>query len=136
MVPYSAFMHMEKRQGPNEITRYNLYNSATIRAIPSPGYTTGDAIKVINEVAERVLPRGYDVGWEGLSFDEAQRGNDISWDQLAREVLQIAGVHGMLNEHSDFDHIACTDFVRPLNAYPGHDASTQADSVTTISIWL
>ena len=76
MVPYSAFMHMEKRQGPNEITRYNLYNSATIRAIPSPGYTTGDAIKVINEVAERVLPRGYDVGWEGLSFDEAQRGNE------------------------------------------------------------
>jgi len=76
MVPYSAFMHMEKRQGPNEITRYNLYNSATIRAIPSAGYTTDDAIQVIKEVADKVLPRGYDVGWEGLSFDEAQRGNE------------------------------------------------------------
>lgn len=76
MVPYSAFMHMEKRQGPNEITRYNLYNSATIRAVPRSGYTTDDAIQSIKATAAKVLPRGYDVGWEGLSFDEAQRGNE------------------------------------------------------------
>lgn len=76
MVPYSAFMTMRKRQGPNEITRYNLYNSAAIRAEPAPGYTTGDAIKAVQEVAADTLPRGYDVAWEGLSFDEATRGNE------------------------------------------------------------
>ena len=47
MVPYSAFMKLKKRQGPNEITRYNLYNSATIRAAPAQGYTTDDAIKAV-----------------------------------------------------------------------------------------
>ncbi|MEQ8762711.1 MAG: efflux RND transporter permease subunit [Planctomycetota bacterium] len=76
MVPYSAFMKIEKRQGPNEITRYNLYNSASIRGGPSSGYTTGDAIQAITEVADATLPRGYEVAWEGLSFDEAQRGNE------------------------------------------------------------
>jgi HAE1 family hydrophobic/amphiphilic exporter-1 len=76
MVPYSAFMTMKKRQGPNEITRYNLYNSAAIRAEPAPGYTTGDAIKAVQEVAAATLPRGYDIAWEGLSFDEAVRGNE------------------------------------------------------------
>ncbi len=76
MVPYSAFMKLKKRQGPNEITRYNLYNSATIRANPAKGYTTDDAIKAVQEVAKATLPQGYDVGWEGLSFDEAQRGNE------------------------------------------------------------
>jgi HAE1 family hydrophobic/amphiphilic exporter-1 len=76
MVPYSAFMKLKKRQGPNEITRYNLYNSATIRAAPAQGYTTDDAIKAVKEVAKTTLPHGYDVGWEGLSFDEAQRGNE------------------------------------------------------------
>ena len=76
MVPYSAFMKLKKMQGPNEITRYNLYNSATIRATPAPGYTTADAIKAVQEVAKATLPRGYDVGWEGLSFDEANRGNE------------------------------------------------------------
>lgn len=76
MVPYSAFMKMVKRQGPNEITRYNLYNSAAIRAVPSKGYTTDDAIQAVREVAKEKLPRGYDIAWEGLSFDEARRGNE------------------------------------------------------------
>ena len=76
MVPYSAFMTMKKRLGPNEITRYNLYNSATIRAVPAPGYTSGAAIKAVQEVADKVLPRGFAVAWEGLSFDEAGRGNE------------------------------------------------------------
>ncbi|WP_143883951.1 efflux RND transporter permease subunit [Chryseobacterium binzhouense] len=76
MVPYSAFMTMKKTQGPNEITRYNMYNSAAIRGLPAEGYTTADAIQVINEVAEKTLPHGYKVAWEGLSYDEAQRGNE------------------------------------------------------------
>ena len=76
MVPYSAFMSMKKKLGPNEITRYNLYNSASIRGLPAAGYTSGDAINAINEVAEQSLPRGFDVAWEGLSYDEAQRGNE------------------------------------------------------------
>ncbi|MBK9286547.1 MAG: efflux RND transporter permease subunit [Flavobacteriales bacterium] len=76
MVPYSSFMHFEKRLGPNEITRYNLYNSATIRGLSVEGYTSGDAIKAIQEVAKETLPRGYDIAWEGLSYDEARRGNE------------------------------------------------------------
>ncbi|HMV65825.1 MAG TPA: efflux RND transporter permease subunit [Myxococcota bacterium] len=76
MVPYSAFMSMHKSLGPNELTRYNIYNSAAIRANPAPGYTSGDAIRAVQEVAEATLPRGYDVAWEGLTFDEAQRGNE------------------------------------------------------------
>ncbi|UII27509.1 efflux RND transporter permease subunit [Fulvivirga maritima] len=76
MVPYSAFMKLKKSQGPNEITRYNMYNSASIRGLPAKGYTTADAIEAIKEVAANTLPRGYDIAWEGLSYDEAQRGNE------------------------------------------------------------
>jgi hydrophobic/amphiphilic exporter-1 (mainly G- bacteria), HAE1 family len=76
MVPYSSFMTIKKRQGPNEITRYNMYNSSAIRGNGAPGYTTGDAVRAIEEVAAEVLPRGYDIAWEGLSYDEALRGNE------------------------------------------------------------
>ncbi len=79
MVPYSSFMRFEKRLGPNEITRYNMYNSATIRGLPVEGYTSGDAIRAIQEVAKETLPRGYDIAWEGLSYDEARRGNEAVW---------------------------------------------------------
>jgi HAE1 family hydrophobic/amphiphilic exporter-1 len=76
MVPYSAFMTMKKTQGPNEITRYNMYNSSAIRGGPAKGFTTGDAIQAVREVAAQTLPRGYDIAWEGLSYDEAKRGNE------------------------------------------------------------
>lgn len=76
MVPYSSFMTMKKTQGPNEITRFNLYTSSSIRGIPAPGFTTGDAIKAIQEVAQQTLPQGYDIAWEGLSYDESRRGNE------------------------------------------------------------
>ena len=76
MVPYSAFMTIKKTQGANEISRYNLYTSALINGVPAKGYTSGDAIKTIREVAESTLPKGYDIAWEGLSYDEARRGNE------------------------------------------------------------
>lgn len=76
MVPYSAFTKLRKTQGPNEITRYNMYNSAAIRGEPAKGYTSGDAIAAVRDVAARTLPRGYEIAWEGLSFDEAKRGNE------------------------------------------------------------
>lgn len=76
MVPYSSFMTFKKKLGPNEITRYNLYNSAAINGLPAKGYTTGDAITAIKEIAAETLPRGYDIAWEGLSYDESNRGNE------------------------------------------------------------
>ncbi|EAZ81117.2 efflux RND transporter permease subunit [Algoriphagus machipongonensis] len=76
MVPYSAFMTLKKTQGPNEVTRYNMYNSAAIRGLPAKGYTTADAIAAIREVAATTLPKGYDIAWEGLSYDESNRGNE------------------------------------------------------------
>jgi len=76
MVPYSAFMKLKKAQGPNEVTRFNLYNSAAIQGLPAKGYTTADAIHAIQEVAAKTLPKGYDIAWEGLSYDESTRGNE------------------------------------------------------------
>ena len=76
MVPYSAFMTIKKKQGLNEITRYNLYPSAAIQGAPAAGYSTGQAIQAIKEVAAETLPRGYGIGWEGLAYDEARKGNE------------------------------------------------------------
>lgn len=76
MVPYSSFMKIVKTQGLNEITRYNMYTSAAINGSPADGYSSGEAIAAIQDVAEKVLPRGYDIDWLGLSKDEVERGNE------------------------------------------------------------
>ncbi|MFN8551047.1 MAG: efflux RND transporter permease subunit [Candidatus Obscuribacterales bacterium] len=77
MVPYTSFMTLKKTKGANEITRYNMYNSAAIRGFQSKGYTTGDAIQAIRDVAKNTLSKDYDIAWEDLSFDQAKRGNEF-----------------------------------------------------------
>ncbi|MBE9584843.1 efflux RND transporter permease subunit [Mucilaginibacter sp. JRF] len=76
MVPYSAFMKIKKKQGLNEITRFNMYTASAINGAPAAGYSSGEAIKVIQEVAKNTLPNGYDIDWLGLSKDEVGRGNE------------------------------------------------------------
>jgi multidrug efflux pump subunit AcrB len=74
MVPYSAFMKLVKRQGMNEINRYNLYTTAIIQGAPQTGYSSGQAMAAIQDVAKD-LPHGFDIDWQGLSYDEARKGN-------------------------------------------------------------
>lgn len=76
MVPYSAFMSIRKMQGANEINRYNMYTTAAIRGQPSKGYSSGEAIRAVQEVAKKTLPRGFDIDWAALSYDEVRRGNE------------------------------------------------------------
>lgn len=76
MVPYSSFMKIKKKQGLNEITRFNMYTASAINGAPAIGYSSGEAIKIIQEVAKQTLPRGYDIDWIGLSKDEVGRGNE------------------------------------------------------------
>lgn len=75
MVPYSAFMRIEKKQGLNEISRYNLYPTAPIQGAPASGYSSGEAINAIKQVAAETLPNGFDIDWQGLAYDEANAGN-------------------------------------------------------------
>lgn len=75
MVSYSTFMQLKQLQGMNEISRYNLYPSAAIQGAPAPGFSSGEAIQAIKEVAIETLPNGFELGWEGLSYDEESKGN-------------------------------------------------------------
>ena len=75
MVPFSAFMKIVKSQGANEINRYNMYTTASIRGGAAAGFSSGEALKAVQEVAKG-LPHGYDIDWGGLSKDEVGRGNE------------------------------------------------------------
>jgi HAE1 family hydrophobic/amphiphilic exporter-1 len=76
MVPFSAFMKMEKVYGLSEITRHNMYNASEISGASAPGYSSGAAIQAITEVAGKTLPRGWGIDWAGISKDEVGRGNE------------------------------------------------------------
>ncbi|MBQ0117330.1 MAG: efflux RND transporter permease subunit [Flavobacterium sp.] len=76
MVPYSAFMKMEKVYGLSEITRHNMYTAAEISGTQAAGYSSGDAIEAVNKIAAEKLPKGYGIDWAGITKDEVARGNE------------------------------------------------------------
>jgi HAE1 family hydrophobic/amphiphilic exporter-1 len=76
MVPFSAFMKLEKVYGLSEITRHNLYNASEISGAAAPGYSSGSALNAITQVAKASLPRGFGIDWAGISADEVARGNE------------------------------------------------------------
>jgi HAE1 family hydrophobic/amphiphilic exporter-1 len=77
MVPFSAFMHLEKVYGLEQVTRYNMYPSAEINGEPASGYTSGDALAALRRVADKELPRGFEIAWAGMTLDEVQAGNTV-----------------------------------------------------------
>ena len=79
MIPFSDFMTMEKVYGLSEITRHNMYNASEISGSSAAGYSSGEAIKVVNEVALKTLPRGFAIDWAGISKDEVGRGNEAAY---------------------------------------------------------
>lgn len=75
MVPYSAFMHFDKVFGLSEITRHNLFNASEISGGAAAGYSSGTAMNVVKEVADKTLPKGFGIEWAGISLDESRQGN-------------------------------------------------------------
>ncbi len=75
MVPLSAFIRLEKIFGAEQLTRYNMFLSAELNGEAAEGYSSGDAIKAIQEVAATKLPSGYGIDWAGITKDEVMSGN-------------------------------------------------------------
>jgi hydrophobic/amphiphilic exporter-1 (mainly G- bacteria), HAE1 family len=77
MVPYSNFSRIERVYGPEQLTRYNMYVSAMINGEAAEGYSSGDAIKAIEEVAKEKLTKGYSYEWSGMTREEILSGNQV-----------------------------------------------------------
>jgi len=75
MAPVTEFVTLKRVYGPEFINRFNLFTSIAVSGAPKPGYSSGDAIKAIQEVAAKNLPVGYGFEFSGLSREELSSGN-------------------------------------------------------------
>ena len=72
MAPLSQFVELTKVYGPQSLARFNMYNSIAVNGSAAPGYSSGDAINAIREVAAQTLPRGYGFEFGGITREEAR----------------------------------------------------------------
>jgi HAE1 family hydrophobic/amphiphilic exporter-1 len=78
MVPYSAFITIDRVYGPEQLTRHNMFTAAMINGEPAKGYSSGDAIQAIVETGKKHLPKGYTFEWSGMTRDEIESGNQVA----------------------------------------------------------
>jgi len=78
MAPLSHFVKLNKTYGPQSLNRFNLYNAISISCTPASGYSSGDALNAVDEVADEVLPRNYSYEFGGISREEAASGNNVT----------------------------------------------------------
>lgn len=74
MLPANTLVKLKKVLGPQTVTRYNLYNAISVKANPAQGYSTGDAMKAIEEVTSK-MPGNYSYEFTGMSLEEKDSGN-------------------------------------------------------------
>lgn len=75
MAPITEFVTLKRVYGPQAVTRFNLFNSASVNGAAAPGYSSGDAIKAVQEVSATALPANYSVDFSGLTREEINAGN-------------------------------------------------------------
>lgn len=78
MVPANTLITLRKTQGPENVSRYNLFNAIAINATPAEGYSTGQAMQAVEEVAKAGLPGNYSYEWTGMSREERESGNQTT----------------------------------------------------------
>lgn len=75
MIPLDSVVTTEFISGPDQVTHFNGFNSALVLGGAAPGYSSGQALQALEQVADEVLaPKGYTIEWSGISFQERQAG--------------------------------------------------------------
>jgi HAE1 family hydrophobic/amphiphilic exporter-1 len=75
MAPISEFVTLTAINGPQSLSRFNLFNNISVLGSPKPGFSSGDALKAVQETAEKTLPTGYTFDYSGLSREEISSGS-------------------------------------------------------------
>jgi HAE1 family hydrophobic/amphiphilic exporter-1 len=79
MAPITEFVSLQNTYGPQSISRFNLYTSIAINGSPKPGYSSGNAISAIQQVAAQTLPPGYSYEYSGLTRQELSAGSQTTF---------------------------------------------------------
>jgi HAE1 family hydrophobic/amphiphilic exporter-1 len=79
MVPLGSIVRLEKIVGPQNIARFNLYPAALVTGEAAPGYSSGDAIKIMEQILRKKLPASMGFEWTGMSLQEKRTGGEYQW---------------------------------------------------------
>ncbi|MDE5808153.1 MAG: efflux RND transporter permease subunit, partial [Muribaculaceae bacterium] len=89
MVPFSSFATVNPVLGEPSVSRYNMYESASMTATPSKGVSSSEGIKAMEEIVGKALGRNYSYAWTGIAYQETQAGTTISFVFIFAIIMTI-----------------------------------------------
>ncbi len=96
MSPISEFITLNRVLGPDQLARFNMYNAMSVSGSPNDGYSTGQAMQAIDEIAAKTLPAGYSYEYSGISREEQNAGSQTIYIftlSLAFVYLLLSGLY-------------------------------------------
>jgi HAE1 family hydrophobic/amphiphilic exporter-1 len=95
MMPLSDIVSVREATAPKSINHYNLFRSAEINGSSAPGYSSGQALQLMEQLSQRALPQGMSFSWSGLSLEEIKAGSLAIFGLGLPLVLHAGGSHGV-----------------------------------------
>lgn len=89
MVPFSAFASIEPSFGASTVSRYNMYNTASVTATPAKGVSSASGIKAMEEIVEKAVGENYGYAWTGEAYQETQSGTTITFVLILAIVVTL-----------------------------------------------
>lgn len=89
MVPFSSFTTLKPVMGEASVSRYNMYDSASVTVTPSPGVSSSEGIKAMEELVASTLGNNYSYAWTGMAYQETQSGATISFVFIFAIIMTI-----------------------------------------------
>lgn len=89
MVPFGAFTTIEPTSGQSNVSRYNMYSTAALTATPAHGTSSGEGIKIMEELLRKTLGNSYSYAWTGQAYQESQGGTTIEITLIFAVIITI-----------------------------------------------
>lgn len=119
MIPIGTFVTVDETFGPQVIQRYNMYPSAQINGSPAPGYSSGQALALMKQMADEKLPTSMGFQWTGMSYQEDQLTNSTKIQDNAMFILMLSVIFVFLvlaAQYESWTNPAAVIAVVPLSA--------------------
>ncbi len=136
MMPLSNIVKVDEATAPKTINHYNLFRSVEIVGSPAPGYSSGQALQIMEGVSSRTLPQGMTFSWSGVSLEEIEAGAQIGGHLRPRPAARLPDAGGPVRKRdAAVHHPAVGAARRPRRADRPVRARAASTTCTARSAW-
>ena len=101
MVPFSTFTKIVPSVGQSTVSRYNMYNTASVTATPAKGTSSSEGIKAMEEIVDEALGSNYSYAWTGEAYQETQSGTTVTMVMIFAVILTILVIAAQYESWTD-----------------------------------